>query len=88
VKAEVRISDDGRTLTVRVPISLRRHGGRKLVMTPDSSNPWAPSRARVDNALVKALGRAFRWRKLLEKGVYGTIDEIAAAEKINDSYHT
>ena len=30
--------------------------------------------------------RAFRWRKLLETGVYGTIEELAAAEKINSSY--
>jgi hypothetical protein len=36
--------------------------------------------------MVKALARAFRWRKLLETGVYGTIAEIAAAEKINSSY--
>jgi len=86
VKAEVRISEDGRTLTVRVPISLRRRGGRKLVIIPDGSSPWAPPRVRVDSALVKALARAFRWRKLLESGVYGTIDEIAAAENINDSY--
>lgn len=86
MKAEVRVSDDGRTLTVRVPISLRRRGGRKLVITPDGSTPWAPRRARMDSALVKALARAFRWRKLLETGVYATIDEIAAAEKINDSY--
>lgn len=86
MKSEVRISDDGRTLTVRVPISLRRHGGRKLVITPDGYRPWAPPRARVDSALVKALARAFRWRKLLESGIYATIDEIAAAEKINDSY--
>ena len=27
-----------------------------------------------------------RWRKLLETGVYTTIEEIAAAEKINTSY--
>jgi hypothetical protein len=86
VKTEVRVSDDGRTLTVRVPISLRRRGGRKLVITPDGSNPWALPRARVDSALVKALGRAFRWRKLLESGVYSTIDDIAACERINDSY--
>jgi len=86
VTAEVRIIDDGRTLTVHVPISLRRRGGRKLVITPDGSNPWTPPRVRVDSALVKAVARAFRWRKLLESGVYGTIDEIAAAEKINDSY--
>ena len=29
--------------------------------------------------------RAFRWRKLLETGVYGTIEELPAAEKINSS---
>jgi hypothetical protein len=86
VKGQIRASDDGRTLTVRVPISLRRRGGRKLVITPDGASVWAPPRARVDSALVKALARAFRWRKLLESGVYGTIDEIAASEKINDSY--
>ena len=36
--------------------------------------------------MVKALARAFRWRGLLETGVYATIDEMAAAEKINESY--
>jgi hypothetical protein len=36
--------------------------------------------------MVKALARAFRWRKLLETKVYGTIEELAAAEKINPSY--
>jgi hypothetical protein len=29
---------------------------------------------RVDNAMIKALARAFRWRKLLETGVVGTIE--------------
>jgi len=37
-------------------------------------------------AAAKALARAFRRRKLLETGVYGTIEELAAAEKINSSY--
>ena len=36
--------------------------------------------------MVKALARAFRWRKLLETGIFGTIEELAAAEKINASY--
>ena len=35
---------------------------------------------------MKALARAFRWRRMLETGRYGTIDELAAAEKINSSY--
>jgi hypothetical protein len=36
--------------------------------------------------MVKALARAFRWRKLLETGAYGCIDELAISEKINSSY--
>src|SRR3546814_14185228 len=66
-------------------MTLRRRGGRKLVIAPDDTD-WATERPRVDNAMVKALARAFRWRSLLETGVHGTIGEIAAAEKINPSY--
>jgi hypothetical protein len=29
---------------------------------------------------------AFRWREMLENGTHATIAEIAAAEKINESY--
>ena len=32
------------------------------------------------------MARAFRWRRLLETGAYATIDEMAAAERINASY--
>jgi len=52
----------------------------------EGSSAWVAPRARVDNTLVKALARAFRWRTLLETGVYGTVSELAAAEKINPSY--
>jgi len=40
----------------------------------------------ADTTLVKALARAFRWRRMLETGRYGTIVELAAAENINSSY--
>ena len=36
--------------------------------------------------MVKAIARAFRWRKLLETGTHATIEELAAAERINPSY--
>jgi hypothetical protein len=52
---------------------------------PGGNDP-VPDRPRVDNAMVKALARGFRWRKLLETGVHGTIEDIARAEKINASY--
>lgn len=77
---------EDQTITVEIPFLIRRRGGRKQVITPDGEPAFAPPRARIDSAMVKALARAFRWRKLLETGAYGTIDEIAKAEKINPSY--
>jgi hypothetical protein len=81
------LNSDGRTITVRVPISIRRRGGRKLVLAPDGmTDTWAAPCRRIDNAMVKAIARAFRWREMLENGTHATIAEISAAEKINESY--
>jgi hypothetical protein len=76
----------GQTLTVWVPLAVRQRGGRKQVLTPSGDPCWASARAEVNSTLVKALARAFRWRRMLESGAYGTIAELAAAEKINSSY--
>jgi hypothetical protein len=84
---EPNLIGDARTITVRIPISIRRRGGRKLVLAPDGTpDSWAAPSRRIDNALVKAVARAFRWREQLESGKHATIAEIAAAEKINESY--
>lgn len=81
------VTADGRTITVRIPISIRKRGGRKLILAPDgTSETWTSPCRRIDSAMVKAIARAFRWREMLENGTYATIAEIAVAEKINDSY--
>ena len=72
--------------TLTVPFTIRKRGGRKLVITPDGVAAAPAPRARVDSALLKALARGFRWRKLLETGDFATIEEISDAENINPSY--
>ena len=67
-------------------MTFRQRGGRKLVISPEGTAAWSAPRPRIDNVMVKALARAFRWRKLLETGVHATIDDLAAAEKINPSH--
>lgn len=82
-----KISSDGRTITVRVPISIRKRGGRKLVLAPDGTNAIAaPICRHIDNPLIKAIARAFRWREMLENGTHATIAELAASEKIKEAY--
>jgi hypothetical protein len=82
------IKNDGRTITVRVPISIRKRGGRKVVLAPDGALGDRRNLVcqQIDNAIVKAIARAFRWRDMLENGTHATIKEIAGAEDINHSY--
>ena len=84
--AKAAIDHNGGSLTVTVPMTFRKRGGRKLVISPTGANAWAPPRARVDNAMVKALARAHRWQKMLDAGRYQTVRDLAAAENINPSY--
>jgi hypothetical protein len=81
-----KISTDSRTMMVSIPISLRRQGGRRKVVTPSHAPTWSPPPARVDNTVVKALVRAHRWRSMLEANLYASVRELAKAEKINESY--
>lgn len=82
-----KVSSDGRTIKMRVPISIRKRGGRRVVLAPDGSDVTAvPVRRHIDCAMVKAVARAFRWREMLENGTHATLREIASAEKINESY--
>ena len=76
---------DPSVVTIKVPFAVRKRGGRKLVLAPDGA-PVPPLAPQVDGTLVKAIARAFRWQKMLEKGRYATIKEIAKGERINPSY--
>ena len=80
------------SVTVSVPLTIRRRGGRKQIIGPDGAVArqgdggagFVP--VHGDPALIKALARAFRWRRMLEEGRYASISEMAAAEKIERGY--
>ena len=81
------------SVTVRVPLTIRRRGGRKMIISPDrmamtvgGAIPADIAVTHGDPALVKALARAFRWKRMLEDGRVGSVAELAAVEKINESY--
>lgn len=72
------------TVTVNVPFRVVKRGGRKEMRLPDG----ATEPRRSDNTLVKALARAFRWKRMLESGEFATIAELAEREGIAPSYMT
>ncbi len=72
------------TVTIHVPFRLVKRGGRKEMQLPEGASP----QRRPDDALVKALARAFRWKRMLDFGGFATIAELAAREGIAVSYLT
>ena len=76
------MSEAAQTLTVVIPLRVKPRGGRKAMVTP---GVLALER-RLDITLIKAVARAFRWRRMLDAGHYATVKDLAAAEKINSSY--
>ncbi len=84
MRAETRL--EGGTLIVRIPMRLGKHRGRKRILAPDGAELTPPTRPQPDGTLVKAIARAWRWQKLLDRGLYGSVREIAEAERISKSY--
>ena len=80
-----RTSHEIETLTIRIPVRLQRHGGRKLIMTPEGSAAPAPN-PRRDETLVKALVRAHRWRRKIESRQAKSITDLAEQEGVTDAY--
>lgn len=72
------------TMTLHVPFRIVKRGGRKEMQMPDRVRP----ERTPDNTLVKALARAFRWKRMLESGEFATIAELAEREGIAAPYLT
>jgi len=72
------------TVTVHIPFRIVKRGGRKEMQLPAD----APRQQKTDSTLIKALARAFRWKRMLESGGFATINELSIHESIAPSYMT
>ena len=79
------LQTSGGSLTLSLPIQIKRRSGRKLVTLPNGEiapvRPWdvAPT------SLQRALARGHRWLGVLESGEAKSLKEIAAREGIDNS---
>jgi hypothetical protein len=71
------------TYTISVPMSFRRIGGRKTIILPDGGSGSPMPQPPIEDALVKAVVRAYRWQKLLENGEFDSLADIARHEHIS-----
>ena len=71
------------TIRIVIPLTIRKRNGRPKILPPADR---APDMGGVDPHVLKAIARAWRWRRQLESGAASTIQDIAAAEKLSDRY--
>lgn len=71
-------------IRVVIPLTIRRRNGRPKILPPE---PAIEQQSRSqDPHILKALGRAWAWRRKLETGKATTIQDIAKAEKVTDRF--
>ena len=72
------------TMRVFIPLTIRKRNGRPRILPPTDMMP--ASDGGVDPHVLKAIARAWSWRRKLESGAVGTISDIAQTEDVSDRY--
>ena len=72
------------TIRVVIPLTIRKRNGRPKILPPDDLS-LRDGRAQ-DPHVLRAVARAWSWRRQLETGAASTIQDIAAAEKVSDRF--
>jgi hypothetical protein len=78
------MTNDTNTIRVVIPLTVRRKNGRPKILPPADLEP-AHSRAQ-DAHVLRAIARAWNWRRKLERGEASTLQDIAAVEKVTDRF--
>jgi hypothetical protein len=69
-----------------VPLTFRRKGGRKVVISPTGEEQRSAPVRYIDDALMRSVVQAFEWKRMLDEGEYGNVSELAGAMKLNHSF--
>ena len=72
------------TIRVVIPLTIRKRNGRPKILPPD--NVDARNGRTQDPHVLRAIARAWSWRRQLETGAASTIQDIANAEKVSDRF--
>lgn len=84
--SSVTLKQSEQGVRVHVPMTFRKRSGRREIIVPDGLDSTQDSAPDYHEALVIAISRAHRWKKMLDEGRYSSVAELAQAVKINRHY--
>jgi CelD/BcsL family acetyltransferase involved in cellulose biosynthesis len=72
-------------MRVFIPLTIRKRNGRPKIMPPADLAPDYNDKA-VDPHILRAIAKAWSWRRKLDSGQVATIQDIATAEDVTAVY--
>ena len=78
-----QINED--TIDIFVPIQIKKRGGAAMVICPKNT-PADEQKSYFDDKLIKMIGKAHKWKNLMEEGKFDSLADIARKEKVGTSY--
>lgn len=74
-------------ITVSVPVNLKRHGARRIIISPDDAADQSLSASQEpDESMVSALVKAWHWQQMADSGRFKSLGEMAEKEGVTSSY--
>ena len=72
------------TIRVLIPLNVRKRNGRPKIMPPADYRPSEDQ--SQDPHILRAIGRAWGWRRRMEAGEFATVRELAEAVGLAERY--
>ncbi|MBP8867260.1 MAG: site-specific recombinase resolvase [Propionivibrio sp.] len=81
IQTGAAVNRQGAKLTTFIPMRIKRHGGRKVVI-PAAAGDKMPEH---DAPILTALSRAFHWQRLIDEGIVSSGSDIARREGLHQT---
>ena len=81
IQTGVAINRPGVKLTTFIPVRIKRHGGRKVVLPAAAGD----KRPEHDAPILTALSRAFHLQRLIDEGIVSSGSDIARREGLHQT---
>jgi len=78
------MTNEPATIRVFIPLTFRKRNGRPKILPPENIERLAER--RQDPHVLRAIGRAWGWRRRLERGEVSTLAEVAKSEKLSEQF--
>jgi len=88
VQTEAATSLGADPITIRIPMKLKRRGGRKEIIVPEGNAPGVKVAAPPQEPFVLAIAQAHRWQEMIDSGQYETARDLAKHLRVSREYVT